>query len=244
LHIVAVSSGRNLPLTFDQGSDWFPVWGPDSQSLVFSSNRNGRLQLFQTSRNTSGKEQVIFNDPSTESAATDWSRDNKYLALTKTGSDKAASIWIQPLTPNAKAFQFRDVPAALGHAHFSPDVRWMAFSSDESGKQKEVYIASFPGARNVQPVSIGGGTQPQWRADGSELFFFALDGTLMSAAVTNGPELKVHPPQKLFHVSVSLTLGQGNEYAASPDGQTFFVNIKDPMPPIIVTVNAPWTRTP
>jgi Tol biopolymer transport system component/DNA-binding winged helix-turn-helix (wHTH) protein len=242
VHIVDVASGRNWPLTFDQGSDWFPVWGPDSQSLVFTSNRSGRYQLFRTSRNTSGKEQVI-DDPSTEGAATDWSRDNKFLALTKGVSGKAASIWIQPLTGNAKAFQFRDVPAVLENAHFSPDNRWMAFSSDESGKQKEVYIASFPDARNVQRVSIGGGTQPQWRADGSELFFFSLDGTLMSAAVTNGPKV-VDVPRKLFHVPVSLTLGRGNEYAASRDGQRFFVNIKDPMSPIIVTVNAPWTRTP
>jgi DNA-binding winged helix-turn-helix (wHTH) protein/Tol biopolymer transport system component len=245
VHVVEVTNGRDLPLTFDKAHDWFPVWGPDSQSLVFSSYRNDRFQLFRTSRNTSGKEQVIFDDPSTEIvAATDWSRDGKFLALTKAGSDKTYSIWIQPLTGNAKAFQFRDVPAALENAHFSPDSRWLAFSSDESGKQKEVYVASFPDARTVQPVSIGGGTQPQWRADGSELFFFALDGTLMSAPIRHRPKLKIDVPRKLFRVSVSLTTGRGNEYAASRDGQTFFVNIKEPIPPIIVTVNAPWTRTP
>jgi dipeptidyl aminopeptidase/acylaminoacyl peptidase len=244
VYIVDLVRGTRPRLTFDRSMDFFPVWGPDSESLVFTSTRNGRYQLFRTSRTTSGKEQLLHDDPSAAIvAATDWSRDGRFLAFTRSSPD-TPSIWILPMTGHAKPFKFRDTPAALGNAHFSPDGRWIAFSSDESGKQKEVYVAPFPGPGTVQQVSIGGGTQPAWRADGSELFFCAPDGSMMSAVVAKGPQLTIDEPRKLFQVPVNLTVGHGNEYGVSNDGQKFFVSVLDPTLPITVTVNLPWTRTP
>jgi Tol biopolymer transport system component len=243
VYVVDLVRGTRPRLTFDQSSDLFPVWGPDSESLVFTSTRNGRYQLFRTSRTTSGKEQLLHDDPSAAIvAATDWSRDGKFLAFTRSGPE-APSIWILPMAGGGKPFRLSDAPAALSNAHFSPNGRWIAFSSDESGKQKEVYVAPFPGPGTEQQVSIGGGTQPAWRADGSELFFFAPDGSMMSASVTMGPQLTIDTPRKLFQVPVNLTIGHGNEYGVSKDGQKFFVAVLDPAPPITVTVNPSWTRT-
>jgi Tol biopolymer transport system component len=243
VYIVDLIRGTRPRLTFDKSTDFFPVWGPDSDSLVFTSTRNGRYQLFRTNRSTTGKEQLLHDDPSAAIlAATDWSRDGSFLAFTRSGPE-TPSIWILPMRGGGKPFRFSDAPAALGNAHFSPDGRWIAFSADESGKQKEVYVAPFPGPGTAQQVSIGGGTQPLWRADGSELFFFAPDGSMMSAAVAMGPQLKIAVPQRLFQVPVNLTIGHGNEYGVSKDGQKFFVSILDPAPPITVTVNPSWTRT-
>jgi len=242
--VVDLVRGPQTRLTFDRSQDFFPVWGPDSESLVFTSTRNGRYQLFRTNRNTSGKEQMLYDDPAARIVvATDWSRDGRFLALTKS-EPQTPSIWILPLAAGAKPFPFRPMPAALGNAHFSPDGHWIAFSSDESGKRKEVYVAPFPGPGPVQQVSIAGATQPLWHADGSELFFFAPDGWLMSAAVAKGPELKTGAPRKLFQLPIELTIGHGNQYAVSGDGQQFFVNVRDPAPPIEVTVNPPWRKTP
>jgi dipeptidyl aminopeptidase/acylaminoacyl peptidase len=212
--------------------------------VVFTSTRNGRYQLFRTGRTTSGKEQLLYDDPSAAIlAATDWSRDGRFLAFTRSGPD-IPSIWILPIAGGSKPFRFRDVPATLANAHFSPDGHWIAFTSDESGKQKEVYVAPFPGPGPPHQVSIGGGTQPAWRADGSELFFFAPDGSMMSAAVRKLARLEIDVPQKLFQVQVNLTIGHGNEYGVSKDGQKFFVAVHDPTPPITVTVNPAWAATP
>jgi Tol biopolymer transport system component/DNA-binding winged helix-turn-helix (wHTH) protein len=245
--IFSVDLGRRTPtrLTVDPSMDFFPVWSPTGQELVFSSTRNGRYQLFRMTRSPGG-EQLLPADASPAAqtvAATDWSRNGKYLALTR-ADPGTPSIWILPLTDGAKPFQYRDTPAALGNAHFSPDGRWLAFSSDESGKQKEVYVAAFPYRGTLKQVSRGGGTQPQWRSDGKELFFFAPDGTLMSAAVTTESEFTANEPRILFRVAVSLTVGSGNEYAATSDGEKFLVNVLDPPPPISVILNSPWTRNP
>jgi Tol biopolymer transport system component/DNA-binding winged helix-turn-helix (wHTH) protein len=242
VYIVDLIRGARPRLTFDERMDVFPVWGPDSDSVVFTSTRNGRYQLFRTSRNTSGKEQWLYDDPKAAIVvATDWSRDGRFLAFTKSGP-ATPSIWIRPMTSDAKAFQFHDALAAQANAHFSPDGLWIAFTSD-AGKGKEVHVAPFPGPGPAQQVSIGGGTQPLWRADGSELFFLAPDGSMMSAAVVKGRQLEIREPRSLFTVPVNLTVGHGNEYGVSEDGQKFYVNVLDPTPPITVTVNSSWMRT-
>ena len=103
--------------------------------------------------------------------------------------------------------------------HLSQDGRWVAFNSDESGRW-EVYVASFPGFTSKQQLSGEGGVQPQWRADGRELFYLALDGTMMSVGVEPGRELVARTPSPLFptRVSPSANLPQ---YAVTPDGKRF-----------------------
>ena len=242
VYIIDLIRGTRPRLTFDERMDFFPVWGPDSSSVVFTSTRNGRYQLFRTSRSMSGKEEPLYQDPEAAIlAATDWSRDGRFLAFTRS-TPETPSIWILPMTGDPRPFRFRDTPDALGNAHFSPDSRWIAFTSD-AGKGKEVHVAPFPGPGPAQQVSIGGGTQPAWRADGSELFFLAPDGSMMSAPVTKGRQLQIHEPRSLFQVRVNLTVGHGNEYGVSKDGQKFYVAALDPTPPITVTVNPSWMRT-
>ena len=95
-----------------------------------------------------------------------------------------------------------DTPYTEDELHLSPDGRWVAFNSDESGRW-EVYVASFPGFTSKQQLSGQGGVQPQWRADGRELFYLVLDGTMMSVGVESGRDLVARQPSLLFQTRVS-----------------------------------------
>jgi hypothetical protein len=103
--------------------------------------------------------------------------------------------------------------------HLSPDGRWVAFNSDESGRW-EVYVASFPGFTSKQQLSGQGGVQPQWRADGRELFYLALDGTMMSVGVEFGREFVARAPATLFRTSADPTANRP-QYVVTADGKRF-----------------------
>jgi hypothetical protein len=128
------------------------------------------------------------------------------------------------------------------HAHFSPDGRWFAYSSTESGKP-EVYVQSFPPAGGKWQVSTNGGAQPQWRRDGKELFYVAPDRKLMAVDVRLGSSFEMGTPVALFQTQVS-GFTSPNRYAASADGQRFLINstVQDASPtPITVILN--WAAT-
>jgi hypothetical protein len=112
-----------------------------------------------------------------------------------------------------------DTPYTEDQLQISPDGRWVAFNSDESGRW-EVYAASFPEFTSKQQLSGRGGVQPQWRADGRELFYLALDGTLMSVGVEPGRELMARAPSPLFPTHVDPT-PELSQYAVTPDGKRF-----------------------
>jgi hypothetical protein len=203
--------------TSDTGTDYHPVWSPDGKEMVFTSTRGGRSQIYRRSVDFSDRDEIFHSGGGTP---TDWSRDGKYIAYTS-----AKGIWILPLSGARTPFPLRESPVIDAHAHFSPDVRWVAFTSQESGAGREVYVAPFPGKGPVYKVSAGGGTQPMWHPNGKELFFLAPDDGLMSVAVETGQTFKHEQARKLFTVQVNQTFGQGNEYAVSKDGSRFLVNV-------------------
>ncbi len=127
-----------------------------------------------------------------------------------------------------------------GAAVLSPDGRWMAYNSDESGRY-EVYVQSFPGGGGKRQISIGGGTGPHWRGDGKELYYHAPDGKLMAAPVTSGASLEVGTPVALFEFRASghsIT----PHYSVTRDGQRFLLStIVETVPNAPLTVVTNWT---
>jgi hypothetical protein len=107
-------------------------------------------------------------------------------------------------------------------ARFSPDGRWIAYMSNESGRE-EVYVQSFPEPGGKWQVSTRGGSDPVWRPDGRELFYLSADQQIMSMPVAASPTFEVAVPQALFTIRVLLPSGARNHYAVTPDGQTFYV---------------------
>ena len=165
-----------------------------------------------------------------------WSSDGRFLS----GTVLRSGLWIFPLDPSAKPWMVRgdDETRAFWQSEFSPDGRWFAYTSRESGSS-EVYVEPFPATGSRWQVSTHGGAEPHWRRGGRELLYLTPDGMLMAASLTRGWEKS--RPTALFRISVP-DLVESGDYTVSPDGERIVVNtfISDPVvPPIDVVVN--WT---
>ena len=139
-----------------------------------------------------------------------------------------SSIWMLPLTPGRQPTDLVDTEAEEREAQFSPDERWFAYSSTESGIS-QIYLRPFPGPGTTAMISVHGGAQPRWRADGKELFFIALDGRLMAVPITlpageGSPEAGT--PQGLFMTKIGGALQPASkaQYLVSDDGSRFLMN--------------------
>jgi Tol biopolymer transport system component len=169
-----------------------------------------------------------------------------YQSIPATGSENSTSdLWILSLAPERKSAAFLQTPFSESRAAFSPDGRWLAYASNESGRF-EVFVTPFPSQSGKWQVSTGGGTWPRWRRDGKELFYLTRNNTLMAAAVDSaGDALQVGHVQPLFDMDPRMTTVEGVGgywYDVSADGQRFLVNVlveETSVAPITLLVNWP-----
>jgi Tol biopolymer transport system component len=228
--------------TVSDANDIFPVWSPDGGRVVFSSNRMGTYDLYVVPA-AGGTEAGLIAGPGPK-IPTDWSA-NGHLLFNHSGPTGLDVRAVQvdgartSFPVAASSFDERD-------AQFSPDGKWIAFQSNESG-QVEVYVQPFPGAGGKSQISANGGAQVRWRADGQELFYVALDGRLTSVPVgiaSNGQTLKALAPVPLFvtHLGGALQFAQRAQYMVSRDGRRFLINrlLEEPVAPITLLLN--WQR--
>jgi Tol biopolymer transport system component len=217
---------RNLRtrLTFDAGNEFEGVWTTDNRWIAFNSSRRGRLDLYIKPADGTGREELLVEDDQ-DKFAQSWSPDGRfllYIAIAQ-GEGNQQDLWIVPLAGDRKPYPFLQTEFSEGvGAQFSPDGRWIAYTSNESGRQ-EVYVAAFPGPGGKWPVSTAGGLLPRWRRDGREIFYFeAGNSRVMVAEVESaGPTLHVGPVRPLFNVRPA---GARAFYDAAPDGRRFLVN--------------------
>ena len=174
---------------------------------------------------------------------TDASQDGRFL-LYQQSTTRGYDLGVLPIAGDRKATSFVDSPANEVQGRFSPNGRWVAYTSDESGKF-EVYVRPFP-AESTQSttISIAGGMQPEWRRDGKELFYISADGKLTAVpVVTDGAAFSAGAPRALFDVEVpEATAPYATDYAVTADGQRFLVNtvVDQPTRPAL-TVILNWT---
>jgi len=133
---------------------------------------------------------------------TDWSRDGRLILYSTTSMDTGSDIWALPLTEKGQPFAVISAPFNQSEGRLSPDGRWLAFTSNESGRD-EIYVRSFPADEGRWLVSTGGGTQPWWRGDGSELHFVSSDGSLMATGVEGGDSLRLGAPRPLIELDAA-----------------------------------------
>ena len=208
-------------LTFNPAIDAMPVWSPDGTRILFASSRHQKFDLFVKNAD-GGQEEKLLNFDNSEKADKypyDWSRDGKYILYTP-----ATELWIVTF-PELKARAFLAAPGIIRNGQFSPDGKWVAYASNESGKF-EIYVTSFPGAQGKWQVSSVGGTQPRWRGDTKELFYIGPDGKMMAVPVSVGATFDAGPPAALFqtHARDVFATSEQVSYDVSKDGQRFLIN--------------------
>jgi Tol biopolymer transport system component len=219
--IYEVSRGLRSRVTFDPAADRWPIWSPDSTRVAFSSNRRGQFNLYVKSYAGSGIEELLL-ETDRDKVPTDWSSDGRYVLFETRGDPKTQSdVWALPLSGDRKPIPVLQTPFREVEAVFSPDGRWIAYNSDESGRS-EVYVTPFPGPGRKWQVSASGGTLPRWSGTGREIFFDGPGERIMAAEVgVDGATFQVGRTQSLFEIRPQRP---GNIFDVNPDGQRFLVN--------------------
>ena len=171
--------------TSDPANDGGPVWSPDGTHIVFTSDRTGASSLYEKDSSGARGEELLLQSPE-QKWPLDWSADGRFL-LYSANAGSAPHLFVLPMTgDDRKPRPYLQTQFAEMQGRFSPDTRWVAYASDESGKV-EVYVRPFPDAMAGKwIVSSGGGSQPRWRGDGKELFYISRDQKLMAVDVSTG----------------------------------------------------------
>jgi serine/threonine protein kinase/Tol biopolymer transport system component len=218
-------AGRESRLVLDPAGAHMPVMSNDGR-VAYSSNRNGanRNDIYVIRADgVGGPEPLLVSSTKANQLPTDWSRDSQYLLY-----DRGSDVWVVPVTHPGDAHEFVAADGKQTQGRFSPDRRWVAYTSNESGAN-EVYVQPFPAADARWRVSTdgGGGAQPQWRHDGTELFYLAPDGNLKVVAVkSSGTKFETGAPQVLFNTGITSGFtNRRNHYVVARDGNRFLVNI-------------------
>ncbi len=223
--ILNPSRGTTSRLLLDPAGAHVPVWAPDGTRIAFGSNRAGGLDLYDIAADGSGGERLLQDSKAGFVRITDWSLDGRFI-LYDTERRGQTDLRVLPLSPKGDARPYLETAADEQQGQFSPDVQWIAYSSNESGAS-EVYVRKFPDTGGKWQVSTRGGAQPRWRRDGRELFYLAPDGKLMAAAVNAGPAgLSIAPPRDLFDTGIRASIVERrNQFLVTRDGQRFLVNV-------------------
>jgi Tol biopolymer transport system component len=219
-------------LTSSDGQDTDGVWSPDERHLAFTSNRSGQFGVYLKDSAT-GRESLMHvgQAPMTVDG---WTPDGKFVIARTMGRE----VFVLPATGGTAPRMVADTPYVEDETHVSPDGRWIAFNSDESGMQ-EIYVAAFPSWTSKRQVSRGGGVQPLWRGDGRELFYLAPDGAMMSVAIDTSNAFSAAAPQRLFATNTEPRY-QVPQYAVTADGQRFLLLDRGPSRPDVVHVLLNW----
>jgi Tol biopolymer transport system component len=223
-----IATGIKSRITTHEDADYTPMWSPDGQSVGFTSYRSGVGNLYRREIGVVAEETLIQASTS-EQRLMDWSQDGRYWLYEQDFREAGAvnesqtDLLAIPIDAQREPMQLTNTPFDERNPRLSPDARWIAYQSNESGRF-EIYVQSFPRPGIKQQVSAGGGEIPVWRSDGGELFYLTRDGGLMAISVTvvDG-RLRLSAPTRLFRANIAFT-GIGRVLSVSRDGR-FLLNV-------------------
>jgi eukaryotic-like serine/threonine-protein kinase len=240
-------NGARTRLTTAPTPDIYPVWSPDGRRIAYGSPGTKSAFGIAIIPAAGGETSMIYDGPSNE-IPVDWSRDGLSILYRIQEIPGGIDLWALPVDGARQPFAVSNQPNADERfGAVSPDGRWVAVESNESGRY-EVYVQAFPESAGKTVVSTMGGSQARWSPDGKELFYVAPDAKLMAVALrprTGSPQMEAASPVALFRTSISgVTMrGSGIEYDISSDGKRFLMNtlVEQPGTPITLVLNAALT---
>jgi Tol biopolymer transport system component len=243
--VLDLSTGASNRFTFDPGPDGNPVWSPDGSQIAWQSRRDNVWGIYRKASNGSGNDELIFKGANLGSMnLTDWSRDGRFILLQATatgdGRQTKSDVYALPMgagtSADRKLIPLIQTPAVELGAYLSPDDRWVAYLSDESGKQ-ELYVQAFaPGAKPGTPSASGkwmvskngSAGMARWRNDGKELIYLGTDGAVMSVDVTADTAFHASLPRLLFQFPrnvLAMTNTPGAISDVTRDLQRFLITV-------------------
>ncbi len=232
--------GTSVRSTERPGPDLNPVFSPDGARIFFAGSRvSGTWGIFETSTSGTGEPKAVLESP-LSTMPTDISSDGRFLLYREFSAATRGDLKVLPLTGERRPFTFLASPFDEDAATISPDGRWVAYVSEETGR-KEVYVATFPEPTRRHRISTEGGTQPRWSRDGRELFFITGSRTIMAAPFeSRSPDLPAGPARRLFDVMMHRQFSSNvpYRYDVSPDGRFLIVvRFSDELPSMTLVTN-------
>jgi Tol biopolymer transport system component len=202
--LLDVSHGTSTRFTFGPDANQDAVWSHDAKQIVFASNRDGTFNLYQKVTSGAKDEEALLKSPE-DKYPTSWSPDGRFLLYTAVDPKLKESVWVLPLGGGQKPVPFSRTQFNEEGGQFSPDGRWIAYSSQESGRE-EVYVRPFSpdslaAAQNQGgkwQVSTAGGYQPRWSGNGKVLYYCTFDGKLMAVQISADSAFRAEAPKVLF----------------------------------------------
>jgi Tol biopolymer transport system component len=223
LWVMDVARGVASRFTSEPGDERNPVWSPDGRTLVFSATKDGATDMRRKGLRASDPETVLADSPGGDYPES-WSADGGTLLFIRQPGGGEQSVWACSPEDGGEPEPILNTGVYVDEPQLSPDGRWLAYNSMESGRS-EVYVEPYHRDGERVRVSIDGGGQPKWRSDGREMFFTSIDGQLMSVAFRGrGDRAEVDLPTTLFEIG-GFQGPDYDDYAPSADGQRFLVKV-------------------
>ena len=247
--LMEVARGSPQRFTLDDATEFRPIWSPESRHIAFASGRHTKIINLYRRRVDTGAEELLFESAENKFPL-DWCRcpGDEFVLFQTSSPQTGDDLFAVSTAEDNKVITVANTRHSESDGRFSPNGRWVAYQSTETGRP-EIYLQPFPGPGRPVPVSKDGGVWVRWRGDGRELFYSALDGKMMAVPValsSNGRDIELGEATQLFpgpYSNLGVLTQRNQEYVVSSDGKRFLVPVLRELPasePIRVILN--WRR--